>query len=72
MTNAQLKYPHDADPDIFREALAYSEADKGFTSTLIEKDYYCSLVLQYFFSNETSLVFKGGTCLSKVQTSIVK
>ena len=40
MTNAQLKYPHDADPDIFREALSYSEADKGFTSTLIEKDYY--------------------------------
>jgi predicted nucleotidyltransferase component of viral defense system len=66
MTNAQLKYPHDADPDIFREALAYSEADKGLTSILIEKDYYCSLVLQYFFSNETSLVFKGGTCLSKV------
>ena len=46
MANAQLKYPHEADPDIFREALAYSEADKGFTSTLIEKDYYCSLVLQ--------------------------
>ena len=66
MTKSQLKYPHDDDPDIFREALAYSEADKGFTSTLIEKDYYCSLVLQYFFSNETSLVFKGGTCLSKV------
>ncbi len=72
MTNAQLKYPHDADPDIFREALAYSEADKGFTSTLIEKDYYCSLVLQYFFSNETSLVFKGGTCLSKVHVDFYR
>jgi predicted nucleotidyltransferase component of viral defense system len=66
MTNAQLKYPHDVDPEIFREALSYSEADKGFTSTLIEKDYYCSLILQYFFNNETLLVFKGGTCLSKV------
>ena len=72
MTNAQLKYPHNADPDIFREALAYSEADKGFTSTLIEKDYYCSLVLQYFFSNETSLVFKGGTCLSKVHVDFYR
>lgn len=72
MTNAQLKYPHDADPDIFREALAYSEADKGLTSTLIEKDYYCSLVLQYFFSNETSLVFKGGTCLSKVHVDFYR
>jgi predicted nucleotidyltransferase component of viral defense system len=72
MTNAHLKYPHNADPDIFREALAYSEADKGFTSTLIEKDYYCSLVLQYFFSDETSLVFKGGTCLSKVHVDFYR
>ena len=44
MTNSKSNYPHEADPDIFREALAYSEADKGFTSTLIEKDYYCSLI----------------------------
>ena len=72
MTDAQLKYPHDTDPDIFREALAYSEADKGFTSTLIEKDYYCSLVLHYFFSNKTSLVFKGGTCLSKVHVDFYR
>jgi predicted nucleotidyltransferase component of viral defense system len=72
MTKSQLKYPHDADPDIFREALAYSEADKGFTSTLIEKDYYCSLILRYFFSNETSLVFKGGTCLSKVHVDFYR
>lgn len=66
MANARLKYPHEADPDIFREALAFSEADRGFTSALIEKDYFCSLVLKYLFSKETSLVFKGGTCLSKV------
>jgi len=45
MTNAQLKYPHDADPEIFREALSYSEADKGFTSTLIEKDEVANILL---------------------------
>jgi predicted nucleotidyltransferase component of viral defense system len=72
MTNAQFKYPHDDDPDIFREALAYSEADRGFTATLIEKDYFCSLVLRYFFSNETPLVFKGGTCLSKVHVDFYR
>jgi len=66
MAEAHFPYPHDADPDIFRDALAHSEADQGFTSTLIERDYYCSLVLRYFFSTDTSLVFKGGTCLSKV------
>jgi len=60
MAEAHFSYPHDADPDIFRDALAHSEADKGFTSTLIERDYYCSLVLRYFFSTDTSLVSKGG------------
>ena len=72
MAKAHFLYPHEADPDIFRESLAYSEAEKGFTSTLIEKDYYCSLVLQYFFSDETQLVFKGGTCLSKVHADFCR
>ena len=66
MNKPSFFYPHDADPDIFREALAHSEAATGFTATLIEKDYYCSLILQYLFGRETSLVFKGGTCLSKI------
>jgi predicted nucleotidyltransferase component of viral defense system len=72
MTEEHFAYPHNTDPDIFREALAYSEADKGFAATLIEKDYYCSLVLQYFFSNDKSLVFKGGTCLSKVHADFYR
>ncbi len=66
MAKKNLPFPHDADRDIFREALAHSEAATGFTATLIEKDYYCSLILNYFFNGDTSLVFKGGTCLSKV------
>jgi predicted nucleotidyltransferase component of viral defense system len=66
MAEVCFPYPHAADPDIFREALGYSEADTGFTATLIEKDYFCSLVLQYVFDGATSLVFKGGTCLNKV------
>jgi len=72
MPEERFIYPHEADPDIFREALAYSEADKGFTSNLIEKDYYCSLILQYFFSEDTELVFKGGTCLSKVHADFYR
>ena len=66
MDEVHYPYPHYAEPDIFLEALAYSEATTGFTATLVEKDYYSSLVLQYFFHSDTSLVFKGGTCLSKV------
>lgn len=66
MDENNFPYPHIANPDIFREALSYSESVTGFTSNLIEKDYYCSLILQHFFDGATPLVFKGGTCLSKI------
>lgn len=66
MDEVNFPYPHNTDPDIFREALSYSEAVTGFTASLIEKDYYCSLILHHFFCRDTPLVFKGGTCLSKI------
>jgi predicted nucleotidyltransferase component of viral defense system len=66
MDEVNFLYPHDTDPDIFREALSYSEAMTGFMANLIERDYYCSLILKYLFNRDTPLVFKGGTCLSKI------
>jgi len=72
MADVHFSYPHDADPEVYRDALAYSEATTGFTANLIEKDYYCSLLLQYFFGSDTSLVFKGGTCLSKVHADFYR
>jgi predicted nucleotidyltransferase component of viral defense system len=41
------------------EELAIEEA-------LVEKDYYITLFLQNLTIKEPLLVFKGGTCLSKV------
>ncbi len=72
MDEARFPYPHDTDPDIFRESLSYSEGVTGFTASLIEKDYYCSLILHYIFNRETPLVFKGGTCLSKVHADFYR
>ena len=66
MAEDRFCYPHDTDPDLFREALAYSEAVTGFSRSLIERDYYCSIILQQLFTSSTPLVFKGGTCLGKV------
>jgi len=66
MAEVGFPYPHNTDGDIFREALSYSEAVTGFTANLIERDYSCSLILHYAFDRDTPLVFKGGTCLSKV------
>lgn len=59
-------YFHVAEPALFREALAQAERRTGFQALMIEKDYYCSLVLAALFQEPTDLIFKGGTCLSKV------
>lgn len=55
------------DRPLFREAILFTARESNFGTTLIEKDYYCSLLLSYLCNDAaTSLVFKGGTCLSKV------
>lgn len=57
----------------FREALRFSEAESGFRAQLIEKDYYCSLVLHDLSElYQQGLVFKGGTCLSKVHAEFFR
>lgn len=55
------------DKDYFQKAISYTSSRTEINQELIEKDYYCSLLLDYLFGNEdTQLVFKGGTCISKV------
>ena len=50
----------------FRAALDFTADATGFSARLIEKDYWCSLILRELFADEsTPLVFKGGTLLSK-------
>ena len=63
------------DTTLFRESLLYTEAETGFSAGLIEKDYFCTVILATLqeLIEESSqnkdvgpLYFKGGTCLSKV------
>jgi predicted nucleotidyltransferase component of viral defense system len=54
------------DPDFFRTAVNFTARRTGFTLRLIEKDFFCSLLLEYMASASRDLVFKGGTCLAKV------
>ena len=57
----------------FRDAIRDTAVSTGFQPDLIEKDYYCSLILNYLFQDdETNLVFKGGTCLSKVYANFYR
>lgn len=60
------------DPDFFREAVSYTAAVTGFASQLIEKDYFCTVVLQRLTAAGSSLVFRGGTCLAKVHAGFYR
>ena len=61
------------DSELFRESILYTAKVTGFNSALIEKDYFCSLLLHYLYSDEDcNLVFKGGTCLSKIHADFYR
>ena len=57
------------DADLFAEAINFTSATTGFAARLIEKDYFASVLLRHLCSGSADLVFKGGTCLSKVYWS---
>jgi predicted nucleotidyltransferase component of viral defense system len=57
---------------LFREALAYTMAETGFSERLIERDYFCSVLLSDLAPLGADLVFKGGTCLAKVHADFYR
>ncbi len=63
---------HHEDVDLFREAVNFTAVETGFTARLIEKDYFCSVLLEYLCATDSSLVFKGGTCLAKVHVGFYR
>ncbi len=60
------------DPARFVESLNYTEAELMFSSRLVEKDYYCTVLLEHLSGKVPSLVFKGGTCLAKVHADFFR
>ena len=61
-----------AEAGFFREALGFTRQQYGFPERLIEKDYLCSLLLEYLSDAHKNLVFKGGTCLAKVHADFYR
>jgi predicted nucleotidyltransferase component of viral defense system len=51
---------------LLRAAMEFTAAQMGFTQRLVEKDYFCSVVLAYLAAEDLGLVFKGGTSLAKI------
>jgi predicted nucleotidyltransferase component of viral defense system len=61
------------DAILFREAVQFTAAESGFVPRLIEKDYFCTVLLAYLSAAAgNELVFKGGTCLTKVHTELYR
>lgn len=61
------------DADLFRDALSFTQSETGFSTRLIEKDYYCSLLLEDSLADSVpGLAFKGGTSLSKVHADFYR
>jgi hypothetical protein len=61
------------DPEFFLAALTFTVANTALSARLIEKDYFSSVLLDYIFKKVgTLLVFKGGTCLSKVHAEFYR
>lgn len=57
----------------FNAAVQYTAGRFEFTAALIEKDYLCSLMLSYLYSNDNFLLaFKGGTLLAKTYTDFYR
>jgi predicted nucleotidyltransferase component of viral defense system len=59
------RFPHD-DRQQFKDAILFTATETNFDAYLIEKDYFCSLVLHSLSNSKSKLYFKGGTLLSKV------
>lgn len=62
----RLRFHEDA--EVFRELLTSTAAATEFLVRLIEKDYHCTVLLQYLADRCPDLIFKGGTCLAKIHT----
>ena len=73
MSDAKSPFYH-SDTTRFQNSLLFVQAETGFNARLIEKDYYCSVVLSDFAElfQKNGLVFKGGTSLSKVHSNFFR
>lgn len=57
------------DKNEFLKILERTSAQTGFPLRLLEKDYYITIILSKINELSRDLVFKGGTCLSKIYYS---
>lgn len=61
------------DPKLFQEANRFTAAETLFSARLIEKDYFCAVLLEHLVMyGGAKWAFKGGTCLAKVHADFYR
>lgn len=61
------------DTSLFREAVFYTAKKTGLNPALVEKDYFCSVLLSKLCSGcKEPPVFRGGTSLSKIHADFYR
>jgi predicted nucleotidyltransferase component of viral defense system len=63
---------HADDRALLLQAIELTAQETRFNPRLIEKDYFCSVVLEYLAASDADLHFKGGTCLAKIHGSFYR
>ena len=53
------------DKNLFTEVIAETNSQTGIAESIIEKDYYVTMILKLLAKSNPDIVFKGGTSLSK-------
>lgn len=54
-----------SEKDLFRDVITETNAQTGIAESIIEKDYYVTMILKLLAIRNPDIVFKGGTSLSK-------
>lgn len=58
-------YLHKEDRELFRDIIVTVSEKSGIEESIVEKDYYVTLILKELALRNPEVVFKGGTSLSK-------
>lgn len=67
-----LLFPWHEDSEFFVSAVSFTAQVTTFSTRLVEKDYFCSVLLEYLTTAGNTLVFKGGTCLAKIHADFYR
>jgi predicted nucleotidyltransferase component of viral defense system len=71
--SSPIKISFHEDETLFREAVRHTARKTGLNAALVEKDYFCSVLLADLCAGcEEPPIFKGGTSLSKIHADFYR